>query len=145
MTVWRYYGIGKGHEVQYKYPSFRSGVVIISDFEEGTVPITTKAKMKKAVGVQLLCPEDSCTCVFDDEQDLQGHLVSVTHTLITPTTGPDKIKHAYVKRLKTTFVAPKLVKNVEVLRQAQTNLQQISSKTDTYSNGWAIRKRKKPI
>ena len=144
MTVWRYYGIGKGHEVQYKYPSFRSGLVIISDFEEGTVPITTKVKKKKTE-VQLLCPEDSCTCVFNDEQDLQGHLISGSHTLITPTTGLDKIKHAYVKRLKTTFVAPKLGKYAEVPSQAHTNLQQISSKISTYSSGWAIRKRKKPI
>jgi hypothetical protein len=66
--------------------------------------------------------------IFDDEQELQGHLVSGIHTLITSSTDLDK-----------------LVKNVEVPRQAQTNLQQISSETDTYSNGWAIRKRKKPI
>lgn len=109
VTYWRYFHTGKGRMVPLKTSKFTSGLKEVSPFEHGARVSsnnyhTTNKRLRAYINM-FYCPEDLCTGVFSNEDELDQHILTNNHVYLTPITLSDKAKFLFTHRLRANSIA----------------------------------------
>ena len=98
ITFWQYYDCGNGKTFPLKDLGFRSGLEIISSFESMQPFEDYQSKSKRRDRVLhaiFCCTVSGCIESFDNEDQLNTHLMENRHRYFTPESTYDVIKSNY--------------------------------------------------
>ena len=142
MLMWRYFGIGEGKRWNYSGVIFQPAVQIILPYsatsKQSVVNCKSKRpRMDRSINTLKFCPEVGCSQSFDDDKDLEEHLLSGQHTKVSTKSLVDRAKQSYVNRMKVSLSESSL--NLSTMSTSSTEGNVSLADFNVFCNkGWAL-------
>ena len=137
IKFWNFFEIGLGKEVSMKEVDFKSGLKVISDFDDATINTCYETPKKKPRLDRVrndevkVCSEPNCVKSFMCNVDLEQHQIKGDHTYNL--TGMDNVKQLYIGHV---------VSNAASSSSSSTDVLSSSNFSAYFVKGWALPKRK---
>ena len=147
MIMWRYFGIGKGITWKYNPVTFVNNMKLVKPFSitNSTNKYVPAGNLKKRETREIcnlhFCLENGCSAAFDNQLQLEQHVLSNQHSFSTVKSGMDKVKMSFVNHMKksSNVVTPFTVET----RPVQQKVNEGSCLIQFSETGWALPVRQK--
>jgi hypothetical protein len=148
MTFWPYFNIGVGEKITYGSPSFTPKLEVIQPFTLASATPTTidtgvhmKQRSDRGFREFHVCPDVACLATFENEHELDEHILGNVHNYIQPRTSEDRVKLAYAKRMHS--LTGQIENEAQTTKSENATQKPRNPNEEFEKEGWALPTRKK--